>query len=70
MVFCGKCGQARGFPMSSMRANRVPCEICGGFDQLQVKGRDGIKTTNLPNYSYPTDLLPTMTEEREDVDVG
>jgi hypothetical protein len=53
-----------------MRANRVPCEICGGFDQLQVKGRDGIKTTNLPNYSYPTDLLPTMTEEREDVDVG
>jgi hypothetical protein len=66
VIFCGKCGQRNGWPMSSVRANRVPCDICGGFDQLQVKSRSGIRTMNLPNYSYPTNLLPSVVERDDE----
>ena len=52
--------------MSSMRTHREPCDICGGHDQIQVKSRDGISVRNLPNYSYPTNLLPTMVEREEE----
>jgi hypothetical protein len=51
--------------MSSVRANRSPCEVCGGFDQIQVKTRSGIEMRNLPNYDYPTNLMPSVIE-RED----
>jgi len=67
MIYCGKCGDSRNYPMSSMRTHRSPCEICGGFDQINVKDRSGIRTRNLPNYSYPTNLLPSMVE-REDTE--
>jgi hypothetical protein len=68
MIFCGKCGAQRNWPMSSVRANRSPCEVCGGFDQYQVRKRGRIETVNLPNYDYPTNLLPSMVE-REDEEV-
>jgi hypothetical protein len=70
MVFCGKCGEQRNFPMSSIRASRAPCEICGGFDKINVERRGGrIEERNLPNYSYPDHLLPTVVE-REEVTTG
>jgi hypothetical protein len=53
-----------------MRTSRGSCEICGGFDQIQVKSRDGISTRNLPNFSYPDNLLPSMVETESEEEVG
>ena len=57
-IYCNRCGTQRGFPMSSLRAVRSPCNFCGSYDQVQTRNRRGeVKTTNLPNYSYPDNLL-------------
>jgi hypothetical protein len=61
-VYCAACGTQRNFPMSSVRAYRGPCDFCGGYDQFQVKKGERIETRNLPNYSYPTNLLPSVVE--------
>lgn len=68
MIFCGRCGTQRGYPMSSMRTSKGPCEICGGHDKMNVRQRDRTIERPLPNYSYPTNLLPTPVEvgERDD----
>jgi hypothetical protein len=65
-VFCGKCGQQHGLPMSSVRVSRVPCDYCNGFDQINLT-RDGkvVRTQNLPNYSYPTRMMPSTVEREE-----
>jgi hypothetical protein len=50
-----------------MRTSRGSCESCGGFDQIQVERRGGgIETRNLPNYSYPTNLLPSPIERDDE----
>lgn len=65
-VFCGRCGTRNGFPMSSVRTSRSACEYCGGFDKMNVR-RDGgkIEERKLPNYSYPTRLLPSVVEQED-----
>jgi hypothetical protein len=66
MIFCGQCGTKNGFPMSSIRTSRGPCEICGGYDKIQKRSAGGVvKTTNMNNYSYPTNLLPNVVEAAE-----
>ena len=65
MIFCGRCGQAKGLPMSSIRTSRAACEICGGHDQIQVKSRSGTSLRDLPNYSYPSNLLVTEQPEAD-----
>lgn len=69
-IFCAKCGEARKFPMSSVRSTRAPCDYCGGFDKLNLT-RDGmiVRQQNLLNYSYPTSLLPTVTEQETEAGV-
>ena len=67
MVFCGRCGRQHGFPMSSVRTNRSPCEICGGYDKINIKNRgEVIQTRDMPNYSYPSNLLPTPMEAQNE----
>jgi hypothetical protein len=66
MIFCGQCGTKNGFPMSSIRTARGPCEVCGGYDQIQQRARGGgVITRNMNNYSYPTSLLPSVVEAEE-----
>lgn len=59
-VYCRGCGQSRDFPFSSMRTSRAPCQFCGGFDTTEAVNRRTKKpeVRNLPNYSYPDNLLP------------
>ena len=66
-IFCGKCGQRQGLPMSSVRVSRVKCDYCGGFDQIKLtRGEEVVRTQNLPNYSYPTRLLPSVVEQQDE----
>jgi hypothetical protein len=37
----------KGYPFSSVRTSRSPCNICGGFDPNMTT-----------NYTYPDKLLP------------
>lgn len=63
-VYCGNCGQANGLPFSSMRTARAACDYCGGFDKVMKRDRRGnVVENNLPNYSYPDNLIVTPTEE-------
>lgn len=60
MVYCFRCAKGLGYPLSSVRTSRDPCEVCGGFDP----GRTD-------NYSYPSNLIPTPSgyiQGEEDVD--
>jgi hypothetical protein len=49
-IFCRRCGTGLGYPLSSVRTSKLPCDICGGFDP----GRTD-------NYTYPDDMLPTAS---------
>lgn len=63
-IYCGNCGTARSLPFSSMRTARAACDFCGGFDKYKVRDRrNNIVERNLPNYSYPDNLLASPTEE-------
>jgi hypothetical protein len=63
-VFCGNCGTTRGLPFTSMRTARAACDFCGGFDTYKTRDRrNNIVEKNLPNYSYPDNLIVTPTEE-------
>lgn len=65
-VFCGRCGTNNNFPMSSVRVSRLPCDFCGGFDKMNVRGRGGdVVQRNMNNYSYPTNLMPTAVETED-----
>ena len=56
--------------MSSVRVSRTQCDYCGGFDQIKLtRGEEVVRTQNLPNYSYPTRLLPNVMEQ-EDAESG
>jgi hypothetical protein len=63
-IYCGNCGTARGLPFSSMRTSRAACDFCGGFDKyLKRDRRNQVREENMPNYSYPDNLIVTPTEE-------
>jgi hypothetical protein len=56
--------------MSSVRVSRAPCDYCGGFDSIDLtRGERVVRRQNLPNYSYPTGLLPKMLEREDDEEV-
>jgi hypothetical protein len=47
-----------------MRTARAACDFCGGFDTYKTRDRrNNIVEKNLPNYSYPDNLIVTPTEE-------
>ena len=53
--------------MSSMRTSRGACEYCGGFDEMHVERPGGkVDTRKLFNYSYPSNLLPTIVETSDE----
>lgn len=59
VTYCRQCGLGLGYPFSSIRTSRGPCDICGGYDP-------GLKT----NYTYSSRLLPgTRDDENKKADL-
>lgn len=64
--YCLQCANAFGYPKSSVRTSRDPCDFCKN-DPV----RKGFDPGRKDNYSYPDHMLPTGTgyiKGEEDVD--
>lgn len=67
-VYCRKCANQRELPKSAIRTSPLPCQFCGGFDQImrRRKKRQGNSIvlievpTNLNNFSFPDHLIDGM----------
>jgi len=52
-----------------MRTARAACDFCGGFDTVKKRDRrNNIVESNLPNYSYPDNLIVNPTEEHAEAE--